>query len=88
MQEVLRIGLRELRYLEVVCPGENCGIGIVLDMGSPTQGYPAECPSCGTKFSGVGSTLPEMLSSFKDFYRGLSNSKTKPSFRLVAGGIE
>lgn len=82
MRESLQIELRELRYLEVFCSREGCGVGVLLDMGSPTQGYPEKCPSCGAPFDGSG--FLETLSKFKDFYRGLSGSKTKPIFRLTA----
>ncbi len=79
----LLIHLKELRYLEVFCKEENCQIGIVLDMGSDTQGYPTHCPACGSKFDGIGEGLPQKLSKFKAFYKEFANSKVNPRFRIT-----
>ncbi len=82
MQEKCFIELKELRFLEIRCWKEGCGTGIVLDMGSSTQGYPDKCPSCGANLSGLAETLPQILNKFKEFYRDTAKSKISPTFRL------
>ncbi len=83
MKEQLVLELKELRFLELTCPEEDCAARVTLDMESATQGLVDKCPACGTALSTVGGSFAVMLGKYKDFYRTLADSKAHIVFRVT-----
>jgi hypothetical protein len=82
MKKQMQIELKELRYLELTCPKEDCGASVLLDMANSTQALPTKCPSCNTALASPGS-FADILVKYKSFYETLAKSKIKITFRVT-----
>lgn len=75
----IAIDLSELNRVEVYCPKNGCGVGIVITM--PNSSVLDACPSCHTAFPDHARTA---LAAYQRFFQNAVDSNIKFQFRIKA----